>query len=206
MRKAFTLVEMLVALVLISLLIGVAVFAFRLQLITIHKAKTEGLNTVIKYTQVRSLIESMKYYVVQEYNMLNLPTKQLHYFFQGDSKHIKFITTNPLYSTSDSLVELSCKGDKLVYKEEPLYGKIDFLQPDFLDSSDSSIMYKNLSECTFFYQDQDNLQKNDLQNKMPKAVGLKMTQNHKQQSMYISVKSNDDSVLGRVYNAIYPPE
>jgi len=206
MRKAFTLVEMLVALVLISLLIGVAVFAFRLQLITIHKAKTEGLNTVIKYTQVRSLIESMKYYVVQEYNMLNLPTKQLHLFFNGDQREMKFITTNPILSSSDALVELVCKDHKLIYKEEPLFDRIDFLQPDLLEDSREIVLYKDLQQCRFSYKNVQGVKTGELENIIPKAIEIRIEDKFGKIVIYASVKEDNTRLVGEIYDAMYPTE
>jgi len=206
MKKAFTLVEMLVALVLISLLIGVAVFAFRLQLISIHKTKTEGLNRVIKYTQIRSLIESMKYYVVQEYDMLNMPMQKLHYFFNGDEKKIIFITTNPIFSDTDALVELTCKEDTLTYKEEPLFFRIDYLRPLFLNDSKSVTLYKYVKKCTFQYKDLEGLKQHSLQNKMPKSVLLRLETNLEKEIIYVNIKADNNKTKAKVDDAMFPAD
>ena len=87
MRKAFTIVEMLVAIVLLTLLIGVALFSFRMQLITIHKTKLSSINRAVSYTQLRSVIASMKYYAVQEYDIVErVIPYSWHYFFDADAK------------------------------------------------------------------------------------------------------------------------
>jgi len=205
-KKAFTLVEMLVALVLISLLIGVAVFAFRLQLITIHKTKTEGLNNVIKYTQVKSLIESMKYYVVNEYNILDMPIKKLHYYVSGNSKHIKFITTNPIYTNTVALVELSCIDDKLLYREEALFKRIDYLRPDFLADSKSEELYKNLKKCSFEYKTLKATKIEVLNNEMPTGVSINLEIGLKKEIIYSSVKSDDNTTLAMIYDMEYQDE
>ena len=205
-KNAFTLLEMLVAVVLIALLIGVALFAFRLQLITIHKVKTAGLVSAIRYTEIKAALESVKYYVVNDYDMLNQPMRNLHYYFHGDSMAMKFITTNPIFSNVEALVEISCKEKELLYKEEPLYKNMNFLRPEFSENFHELILYSDLQDCHFGYFDDKNSQKNSYTNKIPKAMQISLQNRSGDISIFSLVRSDDNLTQARIYDALYPTQ
>jgi len=202
-RRGFSLIEMLVATVLITLLVGVALFSFRLQLITLAKTNKEQLKEVLRYTHLRQTIESMKFYVLQEYDMLNQPIKSFHYYFDGDEKSIQFITTNPIFSNEPAVVRLLCEDDTLTYQEEPLYKRIDFLRPTLLEDSQKQVLYSDLKECRFGYKTQGGKFIEVLQGKIPKYVTITLVDNYKHNNFFIAIKSDNNSTLYRVMDAIY---
>ena len=195
---------MLVAIVLITLLIGVAIFSFRMQLLTIHKTKTEAINDVLKYNQIKSALESIKFYVVQEYDILHQPIKKLDYFFHGSVKQTLFITNNPIYSDRVSLVQLTCKKDKLIYKEKPLYEYMNYLQPSFSPKKFHQLdIYNKLEKCEFYYINEQGALVRQISNKIPKEIYLKINKNKEDISIYSKVQEDDNQTVGRVYDAIY---
>jgi len=202
MKKAFTLVEMLVAIILLSLLIGVAVFSFKMQLMSIHKTKETGIVNIIEYVQLRSLLESIKFYVVDKYDVINRPMKNPHLFFHGSTNKIVFITTNPIYSNSDALVELKCDNGKLLYKEEALFFKMNYLQPSFSEAANTKVFYQNLKECSFKFI-LDKRETTNMFNKIPKDIELKIEKEDKNIYLYVQIKSDDYGILRKVKDAIY---
>ena len=205
-KNGFTLVEMLVAIVLLSLLIGVAVFAFRMQLINVKKLKSTGLDDVLHYVQLVTPIESMKYYVVEDYDVLGRPMKKMHYFFLGSSQSVRFITTNPNVSKADALVELSCADRNLIYKEEPLFGRINFLAPSFLEDSFQTILYQDLKECSFKYVNNNGETFTHMQDTIPSKIIVTLGKADKKETFFIQIKSDDNLTEARVYDAVYPAE
>ena len=204
MKKAFTLVEMLVAIILITLLIGVAIFSFRMQLLTIVKVKTDSIESVLKYNQIKSALESIKYYVVQEYDMLHRPIEKFDYFFHGDEQSMLFITNNPIYFDHISLVELSCVKNKLLYKEELLYGKMDYLQPNFTKNGYKTFtLFNKLEECEFYYVDDKGKLVRKLTAKIPAEIYLKLQKNKQDISIYSKVQEDDNLTAARIYDAVY---
>jgi len=204
LKKAFTIVEMLVAVVLLTLLIGVALFSFRMQLITIHKTKLSSINRAISYTQLRSVIASMKYYAVQEYDIVQrVIPYSWHYFFDADAKKMKFITINPLFNDTDALVQLTCKDDKLIYEEEPLYGNMDFLQPDFSEKKKVFILMKDLQKCSFSYKTRDAKQLNSLKKDLPHLVEINLQQNNKKYTFYTKVQTDANTTKFSIEASLY---
>lgn len=203
MKRAFTLVEMLVAIVLLSLLIGVAVFSFRLQLISIHKIKTQSLNKVLRFNQIKSTIQSTKYYVVQQYDMLNLPMSQLDYFYQGTAKEIRFITTNPIFTQEDALVMFMCKDNMLLYKEEPLFAKINFLRPDFRPQSRELVLYKNIKNCNFSYLVQKNRYLQNISKVIPLAVKISYILEDSKKTIFAKIRSDNNTTKAIIEETMF---
>jgi prepilin-type N-terminal cleavage/methylation domain-containing protein len=206
MKKAFTLVEMLVAIILLTLLIGIAVFAFKLQLISIHKTKTQGIARVIEYLQLRATLESIKYYVVDDYDTLNRAMKLPHFFFQGDEKTMLFITTNPIYSDQDSLVRLECQEDKLIYTEEKLFASIDYLRPSFTQNQKTAVLYKDISDCIFYYY-KEKVKLSKISNDIPTAIGIEFQDSYQQKfKSYTKLKQDNNNTLGKVKGVFFEDE
>jgi len=204
-KNAFTLVEMLVAVILITLLIGVAIFAFRYQLIAIKKSQKVGLTYVLSYNQLRTSLQSMKCYVVDDYDMLNQPMKQLHIFFEGKPTELTYITESSVLSKEVSLVKVSCRDSELLYTEEKLYDKIDYLRPKLSKNAPEVVLYKNVNDCSFNYHVK-NLNFDTLEGKMPTAITINLNIKDKNQEIYVNVKSDYNISVGLIDDAIYSIE
>lgn len=202
-RKAFSLVEMLVAVLLITMLIGVAIFAFRYQLIAIHKTKKVGINKVITYNQIKTTLESMKYYVVDDYDMLNKPMKNLHFFFSATNKEINYISQNPLFSKEVALARLKCIDSKLIYKEQRLYGTMDFLRPEFSELAKEMVFYKDLDRCDFRFVLPSLKEVITLKHTLPSAIIIDLSSNKIEHQIFISKKNDYNNTVYRVYDALY---
>lgn len=191
MKKAFTILEVLVVVVLVTLLIGVALFAFRHQIIAVAKSKKSAIDKVIKYEQIRTSLESIKFYVVDKYDIIGQPMNQLHYFFSADSKTINFITTNPIINDTVSVVRLKCENDSIYYYEEPLYEYIDYLKPAIRHQSNRIKLYDSLDECGFYYRLPKGEKVSVLFEEIPKTIFLNLYSNNEGNlSIVANVKSD----------------
>jgi len=203
MKKAFTLVELLVAVVLLTLLIGTALFSYRQVLLNITKAQTNTFNEILKIHQMHTSIESMQHYVVDEYNNFNQPMKKLHVFFVGDENAFKYITLNPTFSTIPSLSSFECKDNSLIYKEEPLYKRIDVNRPLFLDDTPSIVYWKDIESCKFEYS----LHKktlNSLRDVLPTMVKIEFKDSNQKEHLYFTtIKSDYNISYGDMYGLLY---
>lgn len=197
--------EMLIAVVLISLLIGVAMFSFKHLLITMKKTDFTGINKVLKFNQLRTSIQSIKYYVVDDYDILNNPMKNLHHYFDGTKLQLNYITKSPLFSKDIAVVKLSCLEEALIYQEEPLYGKIDFLRPLVLEDSKRITIYRDLEICEFEYFIKDK-KFETITNQVPTAININI-KNYKQKiDIYSDIKSDYNITKWKIYDTIYPTD
>lgn len=203
MRTAFSLVEMLVAVILISLLIGIAVFSFKHQLLTIGNLKKVGINKVIHYNQLRASIQSIQYYIVDHYDIVNQPMKKFHPYFNGTKDEVNYITSNPIFSKDIAVVKVECLDDRLVYYEEPLYKDIDYLKPTFKKDSKQSTIYNDLDVCEFEYiKNNNNMQ--DILDDIPSSIVLSLSSKNRSSDLHIDIKSDYNQSKGYIYDAVYP--
>ena len=203
MRKAFTLVELLVAVVLLTLLIGTAMFSYRQVLLNITKAQKSTFNEILKVHQIRTSIASMQHYVVDDYNQFNQPMKKLHDFFLGNEHYVKYISLNPSLSSIPSLSSLECKDNSLVYKEEPLYKRIDVNRPDFLEDTPSVVYWKDIESCRFEYILEDKLL-TALENKLPTAIKIDfIDSNEKEHTLFTNIQSDYNISSAYIYELLY---
>ena len=202
-KKAFSLVEMLVAVILISLLIGVAIFAFKYQLMAIAKTKKVGINKVLKYNQLKTSIESIRYYVVDDYDTLNQPMKNLHLYFDATKDSLNYITNSPFFYNETSVVHLQCIDNSLKYTEEKLYDKIDFLRPSVLQDSKSVDIYDDLQSCKFSFFKNSQIV-DSIKDEIPTKIVFQFQKNDEIQKYIFSIKSDFNISIGLVKDAIYP--
>ena len=203
MKKAFTLVELLVAVVLLTLLIGTALFSYRQVLLNIAKAERSTFNEILKVHQVRTSIESMQHYVVDDYNQFSQPMQKLHLFFKGNEHYFQFITLNPTLSNTPSLASYECKDETLLYTEEPLYGKIDVNRPEFLEQSSTLVYWDNLDFCSFSYAQHSKFFAT-LDNTIPSSVNMEFREkNSKKIAIFTNIKSDNNLSTGEIYELLY---
>ena len=204
MKKAFTLVELLVAVLLLTLLIGTALFSYRQVLLNIKKAQISTFTEILKIHQIRTSIESIQPYVVDEYNHFNQPMKKLHIFFDGNEQGLTYISLNPTFSNTPSLSELKCIDNKLIYKEEPLYsGYLNLNQPKFSKKHKEKIYWQEISDCKFSYIVQEK-RVNIAKNELPSFVELFFSDNDaKLHTLVISIKSDYNITASEVYRVLY---
>ena len=196
-RSAFTLVEMLIAVVLLTMLIGTELFAFRYQLLTFKRIEPAALDRVLAYHQLRSSIQSMHYYVVDSYSRFEEPQDDLHFYFEGRSTTLRYITKSPMFSDSISVADLVCTDDVLRYTEEPLFSGKDYLRPDIYATSPSIKLFSDLSYCHISYIT-DKGKKEELERNIPIAVEIDLKQDQSQFTIYAAVRADNNLTLARI--------
>ena len=203
MKKAFTLVELLVAVLLLTLLIGTALFSYKQILLNIAKAEKSTFYEVLKVHQIRTSIESMQPYVVDDYNQFNNPMKKLHVFFSGDKKHFQYISQNPTFSNTPSLSSFECREEDLLFKEEPLYGSMNLNEPSFSEKYHTEIYWHNLQSCEFEYV-LNHKTLLALKNRLPNILKINFVDaDEKKHTIVTTIKSDYNITSSEIYELLY---
>ena len=96
MKKAFTLVELLVTIILFSLLLVVALYSFRFASLDIKNVNNTNPKEAIYYNKLRDAISSIYPYVDVDSKEEN-KYKAVHYFFKGEKTECFFITSSGFF-------------------------------------------------------------------------------------------------------------
>jgi len=204
MKKAFTLVELLVAVLLLTLLIGTALFSYRYILLNVKRTQTTSIDRVISFNQIKSSIESMQYYVVDDYDYFGNPMKQLHAFFYGDEKGLEFISLNPIFAKDTSIIKIGCEDGKLIYKEEPFYNGGDLKKPQMSTFYIKKVYVKNITNCLFQYMSVNYKLVNKIERELPSSIIISyLDDQNKAVTLYNNVKSDFNISKWLIYELLY---
>jgi len=146
MRQAFTIIEVIVTFVIMSMLIFFAIYSFRYSISNIRHAVYYLPKKTITYSLLDKTFSGIYYHVVEK------NPKEFVDFFYGDSTKMIFITSSPFFSKQLSFSSLSYKDKKIIYTEDKLYTKyMNFTEPKMTSQAKEIVLFENISLCTFTY-------------------------------------------------------
>lgn len=193
-RGGFTLLEMLVSIILMTLLLAVALVSYRYLLL--HFKRTQHLfpEKTVRFQQLRTAIQSMRHYVVYPEQVRPEERVAGHDFFEADAAGLRFVTEHPVIGDTLSLAAFKCTGSTLDYYEQALYeGGMDYRQPKMPQSVLPLVIFKDVSKCAFSYLPETGV---------PREVWLDITLDRQPYRFVFRVQSDFDYArnLTDVYN------
>jgi len=149
MKKGFTLVEVLVSIILLTLLLSTAMFSFRFFINTVDKLTPSLPKDTMSYTYLNNSLSGIYFYPI---NTIIDFKKTKIYFFKHTSTSCTYITTTPVYYDTISVAKIEYKNHKLYYYESKLYTKEqDFKNPKILEDSFSFVLKKDVKDFSIKY-------------------------------------------------------
>lgn len=136
-HRAFTLIEVLVTLAISSMILLIGTVSMKFMVTSLAKNSSTIPSSALAYTQIRSTVAATFPYVIYVKKPFDSTKNDYHFFYEGNSDSIRFISEAPLRSRVLSVVELSLSNHQLTYKESPLYA----LDSNYLSPSLSSNPY-----------------------------------------------------------------
>jgi len=183
-KSAFSLIEVLVAMVIVSLITTTGMFSFKLAINQIDRQSSLSFDEAMRFSQIKNLFNAAYFYVEEKKDRFNNEHFYYEYLFNKDEKEITFVSNAPLYGKNLSLINLKIVNDKLIYKEEKIYSrKQDYKNPIFLDGAIEHILLNDIVNAKFSYEEPIDLPK-DLTSNIPKIIKLEFLKDNKK-LMYI---------------------
>jgi len=198
-REAFSLVEVLVAMVIVSLITATGMFAFKLSLGQIDRGNALTFSEVLRFSQLKNLINATYFYVIEEKGNDNLGLYKLNdkYLFKKAKKELEFVSDGAILSHHLSLVRLKIVDDTLIYSEQPIYSKeTNYKNPQFRDDANSTVLLSNIKDAYFSFEMPIDLPKDTIdvkkiyQTRIPKLVTLHFKRGDKEYSYIFDIKYN----------------
>jgi len=144
-RKAFTLVEVLVATILLSLLLSTAMFAFKFFIKSLDSVELSLPTQAMSYSYIDHSLSGFYFYPIKTPELL----KKQQYFFKFTKKSLTYITTTPLYYKQISVAKVECEKGYLYYYESPLYTSLqDYTNPTIISKQFKKTLLRHLESCS----------------------------------------------------------
>jgi prepilin-type N-terminal cleavage/methylation domain-containing protein len=192
----FTLVELLVAITIFSLVVGMAMFSLRYSFIVVRQLDAPFAEGTQKLSQMRDCVSSMFNYVAPSRDMFN-NKKDFATFFTGEPHSMTFISATPPSGRSMAVCRLSLVKDEVLLEEAPLYAdNTDYLSPS-LDQGEkrSTVIATGISALRLEYLSKGKTE-SALTAALPSLVHIVMTSDGKESEYNCRIPTNyDDKVI-----------
>jgi len=191
-RLAFSLIEVLVAMVIVSLITTTGMFAFKMSLNQIDRQSSLTFEEAMHFTQLKNLINGTYFYIIEEKDPYNITQFDYKYLFQKDEHEITFVSDAPIYGKKLSLINLKINNNTLIYKETPIYSKeSDYKHPLFSKKTTKHILFKNINNAKFTYEEPIDLpQDKYFTTKIQKLIKLEFEKNNEHMTYIFDIKYN----------------
>ena len=199
MRKAFTIIEVIITFIILSILIFFAIYSFRFSIKNIKNAAYYLPQNAIAFSALDRILGGIFYFVIEK------KPKEFVFYFKGDDKQIEFITTSPLFTEELTLVKLQFNGSKLLYTGEKLYHKkSDIQKPKLTKKATTSTLIDQVQTLNISYISSQGETLSHMQDQIPKGIVIKFTSKGKNYHLIFAPSSDFLYNKVRVYHEKYP--
>ncbi|MEI6206354.1 MAG: prepilin-type N-terminal cleavage/methylation domain-containing protein [Desulfuromonadales bacterium] len=186
----FTLVELLVAITIFSLVVGMAMFSLRYSFTVVRHLDAPFAEETQRLSRMRDCICSMFNYVVPSRDIFN-NRKGFATFFTGEPESMIFISATPPSGRTLAVCRLSLVNGDLVLEEAPLYADTtNYLSPS-LESGDkkSTVIVAGVTSFRLEYL-RNGKKESSLKAALPSLVRIVMAADGKESEYYCRIPTN----------------
>jgi prepilin-type N-terminal cleavage/methylation domain-containing protein len=188
--KGFTLVELLVAITIFSLVVGLAMFSLRFSFGVLRHLNAPFAEDTQQISRLRDCIASAAIHVGERTNMFDRK-KEFYTFFYGEAGRMTFISSRPVALGETALCRLSLLDGDLVLEEAPLYGvDTNYLVPQLAGKGvRKTVLFSQVRGFNLEYYQGDK-KVSALQEEMPSLVRLLITTDGGAQEYFCKVQAD----------------
>jgi len=189
-KPGFSLIEVLVAMVIVSLITTTGMFAFKLAINQIDRQSSLTFDEPMRFTQIKNLFNATYFYVEEKNDKFRIDEFEYIYKFNKNEREITFVSNAPIYTKQISLINLKIQDRKLMYKEEPIYTeRQNYKAPVFFNDTREYEILNEISNASFSYEDAIDLPK-EISLNIPKIIKLNFLKNNIQYTYIFDTKYN----------------
>lgn len=197
MKKAFTLVELLVTIVLFSLLLVVALYSFRFASLDIKNVNNTNPKEAIYYHKLRDAISSIYPYVDVDPKEKNR-YMAVHYFFNGREKECFFITSSGFFFKELVMSHLYYKDKRLWYEEGIIFNKsINYKKLETIPFTHRVMLLDNIDKLSLSYLSVNKIVK-ELKNTLPSLITIETVKGEEKKKYLFALQADNTLKLGQI--------
>ena len=171
MKRAFTLVELLVAITIFSVVLSITSFSFRFFTRVEKFLSTPSLEEIENLSKLRDSVNSLFFFLSENERTKDLE-KKFNYFFKGDKQSLSFVAAKPLFGNRDNLyiIEIRFQKDTLYVREYPIYDPlVNYKNPSFPSKIPLIPLFTDIKDFTIEYF-KDSRWLKELKNTIPELI------------------------------------
>jgi prepilin-type N-terminal cleavage/methylation domain-containing protein len=191
--SGFTLVELLVAITIFSLVVGMAMFSLRHSFIVVRQLDASFAEGTQRLSKMRDCVSAMFNYVTPSRDMFN-NKKEYTTFFTGESESMTFISYTPPSGRGMAICRISLVKEDVLLEEAPLYDEnTNYFEPSLLNVDKKvTVIAVGVSSLRLEYL-RDGKKESSLKGKLPSQVRIVMiAADGKESEYYCRIATNFD--------------
>ncbi|GAM08227.1 hypothetical protein OR1_00498 [Geobacter sp. OR-1] len=136
--NGFTLVELLVAITIFSLVVGMAMFSLRFSFGIFRHLNAPFAEETRLNSTLRDCIASTNVYLAERHDMFNRD-KKFYIYYYGEPEQLTFVSSKPISGSDYALCRIALRNGAVVIDEIPLYADdSDYLSPSMATGKKST--------------------------------------------------------------------
>lgn len=188
-NNGFTLIELLIAVVIFSMVIGMATYSFRLYLRLADKTHHPFNRQTIALSKMRDSIKSTFFYVTKDHKQVRHDLK-FSLFFNGTPESVEYISSAPAKGETLSLTKIHQHDGNLIIDETPLYTtENNFEAPFFSKTISRTTVVEQIKDLNFSYI--SNMKRlKEIEKMVPSAVHISYIKDENMVEHFIKIESD----------------
>lgn len=203
MRKGFTVIEVIVTFVILSILIFFAIYSFRYSIANIQRATYYLPQKAAAFDMLDRTIGGIYYYAVEKNE--EKEKENFENYFRANATQMVFITVAPPYTEEISIAKLALEKKRLILSYAPLYqNEVDFLKPKLPQTTTKVILFEQVEAFDLSYILPNKEHISQTSGTIPTGVIMHITIRGEKYHMIFSISSNYNGSKAREYHEKYP--
>ncbi len=156
-QEAFTLVELMISILVLSLMMSLAAVALRSLVDSLGRLQEPYPEKTVRVLRLQGMFASLYPYVAVKAagaaGTFGAAGDTASFYFVAGDDECRFVTQSSYSKTGFNVVRIYRRDDAVVVDELPLYeGGVDYLSPALPDTDNPSVLFAKVAGLKFYYR------------------------------------------------------